>query len=246
VKDDLKRMAVSQLVQLPLDIQLKPESNFDSFWAGENSAVLDALLRLADSIAVQNPIETNFYLWGSEGVGKTHLLQALCNLVGSKAVDCIYLPLPELLKYGPEVLQGLENMKLVCLDDVNCLLGIKEWQIGIFHLFNKLRDRGHCLVVSSDQSALQIPLELADLKSRFSWGLTFKLEGLSETDARDLLIDHANKRGLDMSEEVADYIVTRARRSAPELLETLERLDLASLSAKRKLTRPFVKEVLEW
>ncbi|GLQ32178.1 DnaA regulatory inactivator Hda [Litoribrevibacter albus] len=239
-------MAISQLVQLPLDVQLKPEANFDSFWAGENSAVVDALLRLSESIVLQNPIETNFYLWGAEGVGKTHLLQALCNQVGSKGIDCVYLPLPELLKYGPEVMQGIENMKLVCLDDVQCLIGNKQWQIGIFHLFNRLRDRGHCLVVSSDESALQIPLELADLKSRFSWGLTFKLESLSELDARNLLIDHANKRGLEMSEEVADYIVTRARRSAPELLTTLEQLDLASLSAKRKLTRPFVKDVLDW
>ncbi|MFC3150096.1 DnaA regulatory inactivator Hda [Litoribrevibacter euphylliae] len=239
-------MTVSQLVQLPLDIQLKPEANFESFWAGDNSAVVDALLRLSESIVAQSPFETNFYLWGAQGVGKTHLLQALCNHVGAHKVDCVYLPLPELLKYGPEVLQGLENMKLVCLDDVNCLKGNKHWQIGIFHLFNKLRDRGHCLVVSSDESALQIPLELADLKSRFSWGLTFKIESLSELDARDLLIDHANKRGLEMSEEVADYIVSRARRSAPELLETLDRLDFASLSAKRKLTRPFVKEVLEW
>ena len=239
-------MTVSQLVQLPLDIQLKQEANFESFWAGENASTVDALFRLTDSMAVAQPLETNFYLWGGEGVGKTHLLQALCNQVGAAGIDCIYLPLPELLQYGPEVLQGLENMKLVCLDDVHCLLGNKEWQIAIFHLFNKLRDRQHCLVVSSDQSALQIPLELADLKSRFSWGLTFKLEGLTESDAIAFLIGSAYKRGLEMSQEVAEYIVNRARRSASELLETLDRLDLASLSAKRKLTRPFVKEVLGW
>jgi len=239
-------MIPSQLVQLPLDIQLKQEANFESFLSGDNSQVVDVFLKLADSIAAQAPLETNFYLWGAEGLGKTHLLQALCNQVGSKSVDCIYLPLPELLQYGPEVLQGLENMKLVCLDDVDCLIGNKQWQIGIFHLFNKLRDRGHCLVVSSNESSLQIPLELADLKSRFSWGLTFKLESLSEQDARDLLIDNAHKRGLEMTDEVADYIVSRARRSASELLSTLDQLDLASLSAKRKLTRPFVKEILGW
>jgi len=49
-----------------------------------------------------------------------------------------------------------------------------------------------------------------------------------------------------MTDEVADYIVSRARRSASELLSTLDQLDLASLSAKRKLTRPFVKEILGW
>jgi DnaA family protein len=239
-------MIPSQLVQLPLDIQLKQESNFESYWTGENDVVVSALQKLSEAFRTFNLPETNFYLWGGSGIGKTHLLQALCNKVGTQGVDCIYLPLPELLEFGPEVLQGLEFMKLVCLDDVQCLIGDRNWQIAIFNLFNKLRDRKHCLVVSSDQSPLQIPLELADLKSRLSWGLTFKLEALSEEDASALLVDHAKKRGLEMTGEVAAYIVSRARRSAPELLATLDKLDIASLSAQRKLTRPFVKDTLGW
>ncbi|GAA3913171.1 DnaA regulatory inactivator Hda [Litoribacillus peritrichatus] len=240
-------MTTSHVVQLPLDIQLKQEANFDNFWVGENAPVFEAFKMLAGGFhSPQEFQETNYFLWGGEGVGKTHLLQAVCNHVAALNIDCAYIPLAELMKYQPEVLQGLEQMRLVCLDDIHCILGRRDWQIAIFHLFNKLRDQGHTLVVSSDQSALHIPIELADLKSRLSWGLTFKLDPLSEQGAKDLLIDQSLKRGLEMTEEVADYIISRARRSAPELIETLDALDLASLSAKRKLTRPFVKEVLGW
>ena len=240
-------MTTSRVVQLPLEIQLKQESNFESFWVGDNASVFETMKMMVEGFnSPQAFHETNYFLWGAEGVGKTHLLQAVCNRAAELDIDCAYLPLAELLSYGPEVLQGLETMRLVCLDDIHQIIGRREWQVAIFHLFNKLRDQGYSLVVSSDQAAMHIPLELADLKSRLSWGLTFKLDPLSEQGARELLIDQSLKRGLQMSEEVADYIISRDRRSAPELLETLDKLDFASLSAKRKLTRPFVKEVLGW
>lgn len=241
-------------VQLPLEIQVKPEANFDSFFVGQNQAnsnglAVSALKQIALSFGpdASTPLpETNFVVWGHAGTGKSHLLQALCQSASGAQASCIYLPMQEVVQYDPTVLEGLEHMQLVCLDDIHAVKDSPLWQEAIFHLFNRLRDRKSVLVVASDCSPLHMELSLADLKSRLSWGLTFKLESLSEVDSRALLIAQSWERGLEMTDEVADYIVSRSRRSVPDLLATLDKLDIASLSAQRKLTRPFVKDVLGW
>jgi DnaA family protein len=241
-------------VQLPLEIQVKPEANFESFFVGNDDAssnglVVSALKQIAASFSPDNTSilpETNFVIWGSAGTGKSHLLQALCQSVSAVGTGCIYLPMADVINYEPAVLEGLEHMQLVCLDDIQVIQNSPIWQEAIFHLFNRLRDRKAVLVVAADCSPLHIDIPLADLKSRLSWGLTFRLESLSEQDSRALLISQSWERGLEMTDEVADYIVGRSRRSVQDLLDTLEKLDIASLSAKRKLTRPFVKDVLGW
>src|SRR3954471_9925386 len=119
--------------QIPLGIGLRDSSVFASFWPGRNRPVVDALLAL-----VPHQPPTCVWLHGAGGLGKTHLLQALCARAGERAESAAYLPLEEARSMGPEVLNGLGELSLVCLDDVEAVLGKSDWEHALFRLHQEL------------------------------------------------------------------------------------------------------------
>ena len=100
------------------------------------------------------------------------------------------------------------------------------------------------MLVSATRPPGRLPFELADLRSRLGWGLTCKLNELEDTDKVQALLLSARRRGIPLSMEVAQYILSRCPRDLATLFEILDRLDQASLSAKRRLTIPFLREQL--
>ncbi len=183
---------------------------------------------------------------GGEGVGRSHLLQAACLRFSQLGEQAVYLPLAEVAQYGPALLDNLEQCELVCLDDLEAVCGRRDWEEALFHLFNRLRDCGRRLLLSASSSPRELPVKLPDLKSRLTLALVFQLHGLSDEDKLRALQLRASRRGLQLSDEVGRFILTRGERSMSALFELLERLDQASLQAQRKLTIPFLKEILGW
>ena len=116
----------------------------------------------------------------------------------------------------------------------------------MFHLFNRLRDSGRRLLIAASTSPRELPVKLADLKSRLTLALIFQMRPLSDEDKLRALQLRASRRGLHLTDEVGHFILTRGTRSMSALFELLERLDQASLQAQRKLTIPFLKETLGW
>jgi DnaA family protein len=217
--------------QLPLAVHLQDSATFDNFFTAENESAMRALQ------SAQQPF---IYLWGATGTGKTHLLQAACHAVGSGSA---YLPLGE-EGIVPPLLEGMEQMKLVCLDNIDTIAGDVTWETALFHLFNRLRDLDHQLIVSASMSPTALPLQLADLKSRFSWGISYQLVELSDSQKVLAMQERAQRRGMQLPLEVAEYLLKRYPRDMVSLFELIERLDEASLAAQRKLTIPFVRELL--
>ncbi len=231
-------------VQLPLGVRLRDDATFANFYPGINAAAQGYVERLCEPEA--GWVESLVYLWGPLGVGRSHLLQAVCHRLEQQGAAALYLPLEEVAELGPALLEGLEQFELVCLDDVQRVATDPQWQEALFHLFNRLRDSGRRLLLSADAAPRELPLTLADLRSRLSQALVFQLHELSDEDKLRALQLRAFRRGLQMSEEAGRFILTRSGRSMNELFDVLERLDQASLQAQRKLTIPFLKEVLDW
>lgn len=230
---------MQQTKQLPLSIALRDDSTLESFFPGNNSQALQAILKVT-----QGQGEPFIYLWGGQGAGATHLLQAACHAASEKQIAAVYLPLKDYQRLSPEILQGLEKLAIVCLDDLDAIAGNKAWEEAIFHLFNRIKDNGGHLIVSADQSPKSIDIKLADLKSRLAWGVTYHLEALNEVDTLQALQLRACCRGLELSRSVGQFLLRRCPRDMNRLFETLQMLDKASLTYKRKLTIPFVKDVL--
>jgi len=229
-----------QLPQLPLGLSLKDEATFDNFFAAKNSEILAELKKC---IAGQG--ERIIYLCGQRGQGRSHLLQAACHEAHQQKMTSVYLPIDQLLSFSPDVLNGFEALSLVCVDDLHRIAGQPLWEEAVFHLFNRVYDAGGKLILSANDLPKSINLGLPDLVSRLSWGMVFTLHSLTDDEKLAALVMRAKRRGIHLSEDAAKYILTHCPRHMGTLLAALEVLDKASLAAQRRLTVPFVKEVLE-
>jgi len=231
-------------LQLPLGVRLRDDATFANYYPGANAAALGYVECLCEANA--GWAESLIYLWGAEGVGRSHLLQAACLRFEQRGELAVYLPLGEVVDHGPALLDNLEQCELVCLDDLDALAGRADWEEALFHLFNRLRDAGRRLLLSASASPRELAVGLPDLQSRLSLALVFQLQQLSDEDKLRALQLRASRRGLHLNDEVGRFILTRGARSMSALFELLERLDQASLQAQRKLTIPFLKETLGW
>ncbi|TDX30875.1 regulatory inactivation of DnaA Hda protein [Modicisalibacter xianhensis] len=227
--------------QLPLGIGLRDDATFANFMPRGNAAALAALQAQLDDCG-----ETFIYLWGSEGSGRSHLLQAACHEASRRDKRALYLPLNDLGHFPPHMLEDVERLDLVVIDDIDQVVGRKRWEEALFHGFNRLRDAGKRLIISAPAAPRQLDVKLPDLASRLTWGVTFQVQRLDDEGRFEALKLRAQGRGMQLPDEVARYILHRGSRRLPELFSTLERLDRASLTAQRKLTIPFVKQALGW
>jgi DnaA family protein len=237
---EMARATSAQPHQLTLPVQLRDEATLENFQATPAVQPLLGALRGLITPAGEDMI----FLHGADGSGKTHLLQACCHLAGARA---LYLPLAELLQYPPdEVLQGVETLDLVCLDDVDSVLGNDSWELALFNLYNRALQQNCKLLIAANAAPRALAVDLADLRSRLSWGVVFQLASADDEGKAAILQFRASRRGLSLSPEVATYIVSRAPRSMGLLLNLLDTLDQASLAEQRSLSIPFVKQALGW
>lgn len=228
--------------QLALSVALRDDARFANFFLGQHVANQQAVFSLKQQWEPKG--ESLIYLHGPSGAGISHLLQAACHYAEGLGYSCIYLPLNELADYGPQVLEGIEQLNLIAIDNVQQVVGNSEWEQALFHFFNRVRDLGNKLLLGADKPALQQPIQLPDLQSRLSWGATFALHPLGDDEKLAALQLRAKQRGLNLSEEVGRYILTRGPRDMSGVFNLLAQLDQASLEQQRKLTIPFVKPFL--
>jgi len=222
--------------QLPLNIKFDQEILLSNFLVGKNQVLVEYLKQ-----ATEQSTGEFIFLWGDEGSGKSHLLQSVANRLSEH--QPMYLPLTE-MGLAPEMLEGLEQMEWVLIDDVNVVVKDKKWEEALFHLYNRIKDKGGNLMVTSTLPPNELEIHLKDLQSRLAAMTVFKIQSLSDNDKQVLLQQKAASKGMVLGDEVAQFVLSRSSRDLQCLMDSLDKLDKASLIQKRKLTVPFVKEVL--
>jgi len=221
--------------QLPLGVRLAETARFDGFVAGPNREALELLAGVAPPRLV--------WLWGRAGTGKTHLLQASCAAVGQAGGAAAYLDLET--TGTPELLEGFEALDLVCLDSLERVADDAAWNAVIFRLHTLMQDGVGRLYVASTGPPAALNFRLPDLRSRLLSAPVLQLHELAEEDRVAVLEQRAGRLGLVLPRESAAYLVHRMPRDMHSLCAALDRLDLAALAAQRRLTVPFLKQVLE-
>jgi DnaA-homolog protein len=226
--------------QLSLPLYLPDDETFASFYSGENSSLLAALQG-----ALQQEHGTYIYFWSREGGGRSHLLHAACAELSQRGEAVGYVPLDKRAYFVPEVLDGMEQLSLVCIDNIECIAGEEEWEMAIFNLYNRILETGRTrLLITGDRPPRQLNLRLPDLASRLDWGQIYKLQPLGDEDKLLALQLRSKLRGFELPEDVGRFLLKRLDREMRTLFMTLDQLDRASITAQRKLTIPFVKEIL--
>lgn len=208
--------------QLLLDIQPSASPSFDNFVVGSNA---EAIQQLQNVCCAQSTDDKQhfIYIWGDKGSGKSHLISA-CQAA---------------------------NSRVVCVDDVQLLDDAA--QIALFDLYNQIRDGNaylddhqlaRTLILSGNAAAAQLGLR-DDLATRLAWGLSYQLQPLTDEEKALALLSHAQSRGMRLPVEVIDYCLRYLRRDLPTLISTINALDQWSLTTKKPVTVPMLRQLLQ-
>lgn len=207
--------------QLTLDLVKPPRPSLDNFVVGRNAEVVAALRSLVIGAG-----ERFIYLWGETGAGRSHLLQALG------------------LEPRPGEVPAFDaRQHLYVVDDVDLLS--ESQQQRLFVLLNEIRADGTARFVGAGNAA---PMHLAlrdDVRTRLAWGLVYQVHALSDDEKAQALSAHAASRGLVLSAEVIDYLLTHMPRDMRTLVAVVDALDTYALSVKKQLTVPLVRHWAE-
>jgi len=225
--------------QLPLHFEFRVNQSFDDFFPGANLEIINHLQKCIAGIG-----ERQIFLWGQSGLGKSHLLQACCQQAQSRQLSSFYFALSSLELPDLALLIELDKFEIVCFDNIEYIAGNRAWEQAFFNFFNRHRDQGHTLILSASCPPSDIAIQLPDLKTRLNWGLTLKIQPLCDNDSITALIFKAGQMGFEISPQAGRFLLTHYDRDLSSLWVLLTKLDRASLAAKRKLTIPFLKQIL--
>ena len=228
---------------MPLKIGLRDDACFETFVTEQESLAV-ALNSLQS--ALKQPKGNAFYLYAESGAGKTHLLQAACRYVTEKGQASVYLPMNDAgLPLIPDVLIGLEQTPLVCLDDMEHIIGNPKWEQALANLLTKSSVQGHNVILAGEHSVVDWSLVTPELTKALMNVLPIKLSALHEKEEVIMALQrHAKRLGFELPVEVGNYLIKQFSNDLQELLAVLKMLEQATLVEKRRLTLPFVKKVL--
>lgn len=226
--------------QYPLQFEFRANQTFDDFFAGANAPIIEDLKE-----CVLGHGEQQIFLWAKTGQGKSHLLQACCHHAQAHEFHSFYFDLARYKLHHPAMFLGLDDFEVVCIDNVDAIIGQKKWEQALSAFMQRHYERGHRLVIAATNLPNHMTLKMCDVTNNLSWGLMIQLKTLVNTHTIDALIFKADSMGFELSPQVGRFLMIQHQDDLENLWQILKKLDRASLSAKRRLTVPFLKQLFE-
>ncbi|CAN1539132.1 MAG: DnaA regulatory inactivator Hda [Sulfuritalea sp.] len=140
------------------------------------------------------------------------------------------------------LLKACKSQDLTIVDDVHLLDDAA--QIALFNHYNQLKENSGTLITSGLHAPTQMGLR-DDLATRLAWGLVYQLHPLNDAEKSLALKNHAKERGIRLPNEVVDYCLRYLRRDLSTLMATLDALDEWSLTTKKPVTVPMLRQLLQ-
>ncbi len=241
----MSKRVSDEAAQLPLALRFPPDQRFETFVGAPEGAI--ALLR---AFARAEPGSggvagmASVYLFGSAGIGKTHLLLAACAEAESAGLRTAYLPLSAAKGRLHAALDAFEHADVLALDGLDAVVGARDDEIALFDAHNRAHDAGRRVLYSACATPDALDLTLPDLRSRLSQCARIPLDPLDDAGRAEVLRLRAQRRGLQLDDAAIDWLLKRVDRDLGSLTALLDRLDRESLAAQRRLTVPFLRSVL--
>lgn len=223
--------------QLPLALRYPPDQRFETF-VGAPAGALAQLQALAAGSGGW------LYLDGGPGTGKTHLALAACAWAEAQGRGAAYLPILAAAGRLAEALEALDGPGLVALDGLEAIAGGADDELALFDFHNRARAAGVGVLYAATSAPATLPLVLPDLRSRLAQCTRIALRPLDDDGRAEVLRLRARRRGLQFDEAAISWLLRRAGRDLAGLAAQLDALDRASLAAQRRVTVPFLREVL--
>jgi len=236
------------------ELRLHPDYTFDSFVVGPSNR-----LAHASCFAVsQSPGNTYnpLFIYGSSGLGKTHLLHAVCYEAGRRSEKLIiqFLSCEDFVnRFIRAIEEGnlagfqsqFRTVDALVIDDVQFLREREQSQEEFFHTFNALYNNSKQIILSADSPPGNIPSLEERLISRFNWGLVARIDPPSYETRVAIVQKKAHLRGLNISDEIAEYVARKVRANIRELEGALTTLYALATTAGREVTLELAHRALE-
>ncbi len=217
--------------QLALTLAPPAAPTLDNFFPAGNAELLTMLRHLVAG----RDVERSIYIWGAAGSGRSHLLQASIASLQAGGLVC------KLVARGQAVPEPSAQLRALAVDDVDTLDAGN--QRAFFRLYNHLRERAGIVLAAGSVAPAQLKVR-PELMTRLGWGLVYQVQALTDEDKARALKGHAASRAFDLPDSVIEYLLRHTSRDLPSLMSVLDALDRYSLEAKRPITLPLLKELL--
>lgn len=221
------------------------DRSLEQFVVGANAELI-ALLRAL--VAAPQMMPRLVYIWGESGSGKSHLLHSMIRLARELRRTTHFWSLDTLASHDADSdlvpVSKISPQALICADNVSEQTLADGGAVALLGIYEAAMMRGAHLVLAAAPPPEQLAATLPDLASRLASGTSYQLKALSEENKPAALQLRARSRGFELEDNVVEFIMRHFARDTASLFGLLDRIDSASLSRQRKVTIPFVRDLL--
>ena len=224
--------------QLALQIQINERASLNNFFVSKNNSKTIQILKniLLDS---NNGVQMFIDDLGSNG--KSYLLQAICNDFSNSSNSSIYIPMQEAINLDPTILEGVSELNLICIDDVDLINKRGEWEIALFNLINECYEKECFLLLSGSINKLEA---IPDLVSRIKKMETLRLEAINDDELLEATQAISKNLNIEISDKNMNYLINNSKRDIKTIFRTLSQLEKESLERKKSIGLNLIKEVI--
>jgi chromosomal replication initiator protein len=233
--------------------RLNPDFTFEHFVEGKSNQLAKAAAQqvAANPGRAYNPL----FIYGGVGLGKTHLMHAVANVIRNRNADArvAYVHSERFVSDMVKALQhntinefktAYRTLDALLIDDIQFFAGKDRSQEEFFHTFNALLEGQQQVILTCDRYPKEVAGLEERLKSRFGWGLTVAIEPPELETCVAILMSKAAAAKVELPQEVAFFIAKRIRSNVRELEGALRRVAANSQFTGRPITLDFAKEAL--
>ena len=227
--------------QIPLGINLRDEATFESFYPGDN----DNIIEIVSNFIVNQELDKRILvLTGVKDSGKTHILQSSCIKAEELSLTSIYLPLKQIKNISSQYLEGIENLNFICIDNVEVIMGVDKCEAALLKFLTNVEYKNGKVLIAVAETDNELKFNNQKLVEKLSISYNQPIEPLNDEQKLEAINLRANLRGIGIDERVAKFLIRNCQTNLSGLFSHLDKLDKESLANQRKLTIPFVKDVL--
>ena len=223
--------------QLALQIQINERASLNNFFVSKNNNKTFQILK--DLLNSNNGAQIFIDDLGSNG--KSYLLQAICNDFSNSNNSSIYIPMEEAINLDPSILEGVSELNLICIDDVDLINNRREWEIALFNLINECYEKECFLLLSGSINKLEA---IPDLVSRIKKMETLRLEAINDDELLEATQAISKNLNIEISDKNLNYLMNNSRRDIKTIFRTLSQLEKESLERKKSIGLNLIKEVI--
>ena len=224
--------------QLALQIQINERASIKNFFVSKNN---NKTIQILKNILLNSNNGVQIFIDDLGSNGKSYLLQAICNDFSESNNSSIYIPMEEAINLDPSILEGVSELNLICIDDVDLINNRREWEIALFNLINECYEKECFLLFSGSINKLEA---IPDLVSRIKKMETLRLDAINDDELLEATQAISKNLNIEISDKNMNYLINNSKRDIKTIFRTLSQLERESLERKKSIGLNLIKEVI--